>query len=631
MQIAAFLLAAVLGAGGVLQLAPPAADDATVGMTLTAARYWPAATTVRIADLDTGEVQTRQLSAAEATELRTISIAPGRYRVTFTAARLAAVFRDVTLGPKQTVDLGALSFLTLPRVRGVVRDADGTPLSGAEVRAGTLEAKTDVDGSYELEPPAGQWPEFVTITARGRGARILDFPKSTADAELPPVTLGRPAKVRVTLTERPAGDLNAVLQVRTASEQLAVVRRARLDAPKKSVEFDGLGSGSYVLLIRGEGPLEQFATRIILGAGDDRREEVEIHPLPFTGRVTMGGEPLPRTEIAMRNLTFHWHGDLETDDAGRIAGKLWQPGDYAAEYHGTGTAGSFHQSVTIGRTSPISMNIDVARREVRGRLLDSDGFPVAGARVVLRTDTSDDSSIARAETAMDGTFAFEAVAAGEQHLSVQADGYLIPDKLRFMLHPSDTLREVPIVLASGILRILHIVDDAGHPAVAADVVAVSNGVLRATAYSDQEGRVRIPVADGATVVFILGRNGAFAALRPHSDDVTAVTLPPPGSSLRITTRTTLGQPLPNVAMLVAYGGETLPLEVASRFERAHGSLRTGANGDLTLRNLPAGTYQFWPYASESEAESILASDAPPPITVNVKPGDNAVVVEFQAK
>ncbi|MEA2489957.1 MAG: hypothetical protein QOH21_1749 [Acidobacteriota bacterium] len=246
--------------------------------------------------------------------------------------------------------------------------------------------------------------------------------------------------------------------------------------------------------------------------GDERTAEIAIHPLPFTARVTMGSEPLPHAEVILRNASFQWHADLETDDAGRFAGELWQPGDYAAEYRGSTAA-----------------------------------------------------------------------------------------------------------------------DAAGHPPVAAEVVAVSNGVLRATAYVDQEGRVRIPVADTATVVFILGRDGSFAALRPTNDDVTAVTLAAPASSLRITTRTILGQPLPSVAMLIAYEGEVLPLEIASRFERAHGSLRTDSAGDLTLRNLPAGTYQFWPYASDSEAESILASAAPPPITVNVKPGENAVVVEFQAK
>jgi hypothetical protein len=167
--------------------------------------------------------------------------------------------------------------------------------------------------------------------------------------------------------------------------------------------------------------------------------------------------------------------------------------------------------------------------------------------------------------------------------------------------------------------------------VAADVLAVSKGVLRASAYTDQEGRVRIPVADAATVVFILGRDGSFASLRPANADVAAVTVAAPVSSLRITTRTTLGQPLPRVAMLVAYEGEVLPLDVASTFERAHGALRTDSAGDLTLRNLPAGTYQFWPYAGDSEAESILASGVAAPVTVNVKPGDNAVVVEFQAR
>ncbi|MEO8380353.1 MAG: carboxypeptidase-like regulatory domain-containing protein [Acidobacteriota bacterium] len=631
MHITTLVLSAVLGFGGLLSFAPPSAGDATVRLTLTAARHWPAAANLRIIDLGDAAVQTRQLTAEETASLRGLILAPGRYRITISAPRLAPVFRDVTLGPEQSVDLGELALGTLPRIRGVVRDADGTPLAAADVRAGPLEVKTDADGRYELEPLPGQWPEFVTVAARARGTRVLDVPKSTADVDLPPAALGRPAKLRVTLTKRPAGDLHAVLQVRTAADQLAVVRRARLDAPQKSLELDGLGSGVYVLLIRGDGPLEQLATQVNLGSGDDRVQEIAVEPLPFTAHMTMGGKPLPHAAISMRNLAFQWHDDLQTDEAGRLTGALWQPGDYVAEYHGSGAAGSFLQQVTLGRTAPVSMKLDVARREVRGRLLDSDGFPVAGARVFLRTDTDETSTTVRAETAPDGSFAFEAVAAGEQYLSVLAEGYLIPDEQRFVLHPADTLREVPVRLADGILRSLRIVDAEGHPPVGADVIAVSNGVLRSTSHADQEGRVRIPVADAATVVFILGRDGAFAALRPTSDDVTNVTLPAPGSSLRITTSTTLGQPLPNIALLIAYGGETLPLEAASRFERAHGSLRTDANGHLTLRNLPAGSYQFWPYKSDAEAEAILASDVPALIAVNVKPGENAVVVEFRAK
>lgn len=630
MHIAALLLSAVLGSGGLLSLAPPADNDATVRLTLTAARYWPAAAAIRVDEFDTAGVLTRQLTAAEAADLRGLTLAPGRYRITISAPRLAPVVRDVALEPRQSVDLGPLALGTLPRIRGLVRDAEGAPLAGAEVRAGSFEAKTDADGTYVLEPLPGQWPKFVAISARNRGTRVLDFPKSIADAELPPVTLGRPARLRVTLTERPRGDLSAVLQVTTAAEQLAVVRRARLDASQKSLDFDGLGSGVYVLLIRGEGTLQQFATKINLGSGDDRTEKIEIHPLPFTARVTMGGEPLRHAEIALRNLSFYWHADLETDDAGRFAGELWQPGDYAAEYRGSTAASSYLQPVTLGSTAPVSLNLDIARREVRGQLVDSDGFPAAGARVFLRTNVGDDSSTVRTETAPDGRFAFEAVLPGEQRVSVIADGYLIPDEVHFEFHPGDTLRDVPIRLESGMLRTLRVTDAAGHPPVAADVVAVSNGVLRASASADQEGRVRIPVVDAATVVFILGRDGSLAALRPN-DDLTAVTLAAPASSLRITTRTTLGQPLPSVAMLIAYGDEVLPLEVASHFERAHGSLRTDRAGDLTLRNLPAGTYRFWPYATEAEAESILASDVPPPITVNVKPGENAVVVEFQAK
>lgn len=631
MNVAALLLSAVLSSAGLLSLSPPADDDATVQLTLTAARYWPASASIRVTDLDTSSVVTRQLTAAEATGLRGLTLAAGRYRIVISSPRLAPVFRDVTLGARQSIDLGPLALATLPRIRGKVVDADGTPLAGAEVHAGSSEAKTDAEGAYVLEPLPGQWPDLAIVSARGRGTRVLDFPKSTADAELPPVTLGRPGRVRITLSERPAGDLSAILQVTTAAEQLAVVRRARLDAPRRSVDFDGLGPGVYVLLIRGEGAMQQFATKINLGTGDVRNAEIAIHPLPFTARVTMGGQPLPHAEVALRNDAFHWHADLDTDDAGRFTGELWQPGEYTAEYRGNSAASSFAQPVTLGRTAPASLKLDIARREVRGQLLDTDGYPVAGARVFLHTDSEESSSTVQAETAVDGRFAFEAVVAGEQRISVVAGGYLIPDDVRFALAPADTLREVPVRLESGIPRALRVTDAAGHPPMAAEVVAVSNGVLRATSYADQEGRVRIPVASAPTVVFILGRDGSFAALRPASDEVTAVTLAAPASSLRLTTRTTLGRPLPGVAMLLAYGEEVLPLEVASRFEHAHGSLRTDYAGELTLRNLPAGTYRFWPYSSESEAESILASEVPAPVTVNVKPGENVVVVEFMAK
>jgi hypothetical protein len=140
--------------------------------------------------------------------------------------------------------------------------------------------------------------------------------------------------------------------------------------------------------------------------------------------------------------------------------------------------------------------------------------------VFLHTDTADTSSTVRAETAPDGSFAFEAVAAGEQHISVLAEGYLIPNEVRFVLLPADTLWEVPIRLSSGMLRRLRIVDAAGHPPAGADIVAVSSGVLRATTQADQEGRARIRSPMPPPVVFILGRDGAFAALRSTSDDVT---------------------------------------------------------------------------------------------------------------
>lgn len=111
----------------------------------------------------------------------------------------------------------------------------------------------------------------------------------------------------------------------------------------------------------------------------------------------------------------------------------------------------------------------------------------------------------------------------------------------------------------------------------------------------------------------------------------AIHLPSVSSSLLIRALTTDGQTMPPLSLLMRFNGELIPVEVAEELASVQGlQLATGANSEALLKNIPSGSYEFWPYRSESEAESIVAAGSTfaAPIQVNVRTGENKIAVKF---
>ena len=110
-----------------------------------------------------------------------------------------------------------------------------------------------------------------------------------------------------------------------------------------------------------------------------------------------------------------------------------------------------------------------------------------------------------------------------------------------------------------------------------------------------------------------------------------VYLPSSTSSLQILARTTDGKTMPPFSLLMRYDGELMPAEVAEQLTEVQGlRLAPGADGEAHLHNIPSGSYEFWPYRSASEAESIVAAGSAfvAPIQVNVQTGENKIAVKF---
>ena len=396
----------------------------------------------------------------------------------------------------------------------------------------------------------------------------------------------------------------------------------------RSAAFSNLEEGTYAVVVRGDGPLAVATTRVNLGRGEKRHTTIAIHPAPVDWHVSLGGKPLGGTTLKISNLDVHWKAELHTDAAGHVAAELWQEGHALITATGGGLNAPYTDRAALhaGR-----FDFVIPDRQVRGRIIDAaSGRGVPDAAVFLRTARSSVTSNPHTTTGPDGSYLFNAVAPGKQHLTVLAGGYLIPEAVEFTTSEGDAPHQVDVALDSGAPRSLRVETYEGHPAAGAELDAVVNGEIRAIASTDADGRATVPLPlHGEGKIYVIPRDGSFAVVGPRDPD--RVTLPRPASSLRIVARTTDGAPLPSVELLMSFNGAVVPPIIGRRIGVVQGlKLMTNGDGEAVLHNIPSGWYQFWPYRGEEEAQAILdASMQNAPIALHVKTGENTIAVDFQ--
>jgi hypothetical protein len=434
-----------------------------------------------------------------------------------------------------------------------------------------------------------------------------------------------PASLVVTLDGVRSADVT--LQRWDEHDHAAEVARSRAAG---RAEFHGLAGGSYRVLARGEGPLAVAGVKLTLVSGERRRVTIAVHPATLDGRASFAGKPLAATKLSFTNVALHWRAEVVTDGAGHFTAELWQPGAAIVTASGGVLAASYSDTAELrgGR-----FDFAVPDRQVRGRIVDAaSGRGVPQAAVSLRSSHGEIESNPRTLTDADGNFLFNAVAPGAQHLTVLAIDYVIPEPVDFTTKEGDPTHRVDVALDSGAPRALRVLLSDGRPAASVELDAVIDGAVRAVTYTDTAGRASVPLPrSGEAKIYVLPRDGSFAIVGAR--DAGRVVLPPPSSSLRIVTRSTDGAPLPGVELLMAFNGAVVPPAVAHRLDVLQGlSLMTNGEGEAVLQKVPAGWYQFWPYRGEDEAAAIMASSpVEAPIALNVKTGENAVMVEFQAR
>jgi hypothetical protein len=403
-----------------------------------------------------------------------------------------------------------------------------------------------------------------------------------------------------------------------------------LNARQTMVSFDGLTEGLYVVLASGAQPLQRLSAKANIGTNGSTIRLV-IPKSKTIVRATLAGEPLAHAAIALSHDELHWHTELETGDDGRFAGDLWEPAVYTASVSRDPLSAPHRVDVFV---SPSMTIINVPDRHVRGRVLDKDGKPLAGAIVTLRSETSQLTLSLRAHSAPDGWFEFFGVREGAQTLTARAPSYVDSDAARFELHGASAQKTTDLVLTRGEPRAVRVVDARDHPIANATLITSCNGDVKSTAVTNDDGTASVAVPSAAScAIYVLPKEGSIAVGRFAGAERLVIRVPEGTSSLQLALKTDTGETFSDLRLLMRIDGMVVPPEIARLLSTRGFSLMTNAEGSISLKHIPPGTYEFWPYRTTAEGQMIydIATEFPAPISVRVLSGENNATIRFQAR
>ena len=161
--------------------------------------------------------------------------------------------------------LAAASSLPQHLVTGRVIDAKThTAVHGASVAIpnGKRIATTNRAGQFNAEIPAAAWPPTLTITSPGLAERKVELPHVPGNANLKDIALSAESRIHALLPPAFAAEtLRWTLYRLVAGKQAGKRAEGQFAHGRADVIIDSLDSDNYVLVISGEGPLQQIATK----------------------------------------------------------------------------------------------------------------------------------------------------------------------------------------------------------------------------------------------------------------------------------------------------------------------------------------------------------------------------------
>ncbi len=297
------------------------------------------------------------------------------------------------------------------RAHGRVLGPEGEPVEGALVAAlgltergkETRTARTDARGEFELTDLRTDLGHVLLVRAERFGSAFRSFPAldpQAAAVELGDLRLERAAFLEGHALDEsgtPQAGVLVTLKPALAEPELQAMaalhgnRAVETDATGRFV-FRDLGPGDWVLAAHRTGLLSAEELSLHLAAGELRLGlEVRLGlGLAIEGLVRdTQGRPLHEAWVSVRaEGPARGRGSLATDENGRFSVRGLSAGSYTVEVIGPGSDFQTHDPFEPAQLrhvqagcAPLDLHLRARTSSIRGRVLDAEGNPLAGAFV----------------------------------------------------------------------------------------------------------------------------------------------------------------------------------------------------------------------------------------------------------
>lgn len=430
-------------------------------------------------------------------------------------------------------------------------------------------------------------------------------------------------------------DVEAALAIEGEEEERTPVASKIIRREDGSVRFEDLDEGEYELTLRGTGAFEQYMTTVAVKAAETTSETIELAPVPLDIHVTRETRGVPGARLEVKHFDPRWVAEATTDEEGHVKGMLWQQGMFVAFVTTPAAAGAHIARTTLSGVREIEWRIALEGGKVSGIVTDArEKFPIARAKVSLKTKKATGEQELTAVTDEKGEFRFAYVPEGRQALTAHTTGYLVAEET-FELGPAARDRQIRLELVPAEVVTVRVVNAYGAP-LAGAMITDDSGAPHARWSTDGDGRTAVPVRRGETkTLFVLPREGSLALSTitvPKGGEELAlqeIVVPRGEVTIDVRTQDGSGDAVPDVALFLRHNGVVIPERVAQMMFQLHGNvLQTGKNGSAQLRNLPVGSYELWPYFTRVEFQALMRGPLTPGTALVATPGTNTVVMTF---
>jgi hypothetical protein len=331
------------------------------------------------------------------------------------------------------------------QIRGIVADTMGNPVEGVRiiplVKGLPAGAVSNTGGEFELGVTVDRDLRGFPLRFQARGFRETRYEITeshwSAGSDTPVTVTMEPLYESATVSGsvKDAEGLPAASEtVRLYSSSLKRNYRAVADDGGEYQFAEVEPANDYQLWVRPKGPYRDFVQSNVVVTAGYVRHDIELEPLErgfrLSGRILdQSGRPVPGLTLSMRSKAAIGQTRPVTSDAnGEFAVENVPEGELVFESRGMPYYSLTGLQVSGSDTEKrVDLLINRGRHKLLGKVVGSDGMPVAAPKISITASKTVGGMQSRASTSTsadaDGRFVFTDLSAGQHTITVNAPGF----------------------------------------------------------------------------------------------------------------------------------------------------------------------------------------------------------------